>query len=128
MRRRVVRALFLVLIGCAVLGLLYRDIVMASMTRNPIPPSAQSITQGRALFHQNCEACHGVEGRGDGPVAASLALRPEDLTSIWPSPYFPDGMLAYRILNDGKVMPAWKSVISTMDVWHLVNFIRAQHH
>jgi hypothetical protein len=37
---------------------------------------------GRALFVENCAACHGIEGRGDGPEAVGLATRPADLTRI----------------------------------------------
>lgn len=37
---------------------------------------------GRADFRTYCAACHGAEGRGDGPVAADLAVRPADLTGI----------------------------------------------
>jgi mono/diheme cytochrome c family protein len=30
----------------------------------------------------SCAACHGVSGKGDGPVARTLKLRPADLTSL----------------------------------------------
>jgi mono/diheme cytochrome c family protein len=51
--------------------------------------------------------------------------RPEDLTSIAPPPYFPDGVVAYRIANGGEVMPAWKGVLRGDDIWDLINFIRS---
>lgn len=37
---------------------------------------------GRALFDQYCVSCHGAEGRGDGPAAATLDNVPADLTRI----------------------------------------------
>jgi mono/diheme cytochrome c family protein len=37
---------------------------------------------GQALYLRHCASCHGVSGRGDGPVAASLQIRPADLTTI----------------------------------------------
>ena len=37
---------------------------------------------GRALFLTYCSSCHGVTGRGDGPVAESLSVRPRDLTQL----------------------------------------------
>jgi mono/diheme cytochrome c family protein len=37
---------------------------------------------GAPLFARYCTACHGPEGRGDGPAAASLRTRPADLTAI----------------------------------------------
>ncbi len=37
---------------------------------------------GQELFLRYCASCHGPEGRGDGPVAASLATPPPDLTTL----------------------------------------------
>ena len=36
---------------------------------------------GRALYSENCERCHGVTGRGDGPDADLFASPPRDLQS-----------------------------------------------
>jgi mono/diheme cytochrome c family protein len=33
-------------------------------------------------FNQSCASCHGLSGRGDGPVAKSLAKAPADLTKL----------------------------------------------
>jgi mono/diheme cytochrome c family protein len=40
---------------------------------------------GRILYLTYCQSCHGVTGRGDGPVAASLRSQPADLTQLWKS-------------------------------------------
>ena len=37
---------------------------------------------GAALYARHCAACHGAEGRGDGPVAPALARAPSDLTTL----------------------------------------------
>jgi mono/diheme cytochrome c family protein len=34
------------------------------------------------LYGRHCAACHGVEGRGDGPLAESLRITPADLTGL----------------------------------------------
>ena len=115
------------LVVCTGIGIYYWDLLRAAAASNPIPRSPQSITRGGQLFHHYCEACHGAEGHGDGPVAASLPKHPEDLTEIAPPPYFPDGVVAYRIANGGEVMPAWKTVLSADDIWDLINFIRSLH-
>lgn len=52
--------------------------------------SAASVTQAQddplidasRDFISYCAPCHGVEGRGDGPVADHLKVRPADLTAI----------------------------------------------
>jgi mono/diheme cytochrome c family protein len=46
-------------------------------------------TMGQVIFVRYCGACHGREGRGDGPVAPGLVRKPTDL-----------GVLAAR--NNGK--------------------------
>jgi mono/diheme cytochrome c family protein len=37
---------------------------------------------GAALYARHCAACHGAEGRGDGPVASALTRPPTDLTAL----------------------------------------------
>lgn len=37
---------------------------------------------GQRLFNQYCASCHGVDGKGGGPVAASLKNPIPDLTTI----------------------------------------------
>jgi len=37
---------------------------------------------GRIVYERHCAACHGMEGRGDGPVAANLHTPPADLTRL----------------------------------------------
>jgi mono/diheme cytochrome c family protein len=37
---------------------------------------------GHALYVRYCASCHGMSGKGDGPIAASLRQRPADLTQL----------------------------------------------
>ena len=37
---------------------------------------------GKELYQRFCASCHGIQGRGDGPVAASLNVEVPDLTLI----------------------------------------------
>ena len=37
---------------------------------------------GKQLYHHYCASCHGIDGTGDGPVAASLRTQPTDLTTL----------------------------------------------
>jgi mono/diheme cytochrome c family protein len=37
---------------------------------------------GQVVFLRHCASCHGSAGKGDGPVATSLARPPSDLTTI----------------------------------------------
>ncbi len=46
----------------------------------PVAPAvAPDLARGAHLFQAQCAACHGAQGRGDGPLAASLTPRPTAL-------------------------------------------------
>lgn len=55
---------------------LLMDIAPAVTLKKSLLPEAQT----HALFQQNCIACHGATGQGDGPLAASLEPTPTDFT------------------------------------------------
>ena len=42
----------------------------------------QEMSYGEAEFLNSCAVCHGVQGRGDGPLGDVLMKRPADLTRI----------------------------------------------
>lgn len=43
-------------------------------------PDPQLIEQGKTLYTDQCESCHGVEGKGDGPAARFLDPPARDLS------------------------------------------------
>jgi len=50
----------------------------------PTPETVHLINsiQGPALYKAYCAVCHGSDGKGNGPMAGSLRVRPTDLTHI----------------------------------------------
>jgi mono/diheme cytochrome c family protein len=40
--------------------------------------AAADAAAGKSLFVMNCSSCHGMTGKGDGPVAAALNPKPRD--------------------------------------------------
>ena len=46
------------------------------------PPPTTSPANGREMYVTYCAACHGVDGKGNGPVASSLKTAPTDLTQL----------------------------------------------
>lgn len=71
---------------------------------------------GQQLYADNCAACHGRSGGGDGPVAGALMVTPPDLTRLAArnGGEFPAGVVASYI--DGR-----KAVVAhgtrSMPVW-----------
>ena len=93
--------------------------------RNPFPPDTASIARGRELYEQQCVSCHGLSGRGDGPLAASLRPRPADFR-VHMAAGHTDGELFTWLSKGvpGTAMPPFEEQISETDRWHLVNYIR----
>jgi mono/diheme cytochrome c family protein len=48
--------------------------------KTQLPPSY--VPTGRQMYKEYCAACHGSDGKGRGPVAASLRKPPPNLTAL----------------------------------------------
>jgi mono/diheme cytochrome c family protein len=112
----------------------------------PFLGTPDSIAKGKVLFEQNCAACHGINGQGNGPAALSIYdpsaecqkwdgnkcvqrphERPANLTlGILPGVY--DVNEIYKTLTMGVLygttggMPAFSS-LSSNDRWNLVSYV-----
>ena len=97
----------------------------AKFLNNPELPDAESITIGEGLFQENCVACHGPKGRGDGPIALTLNPPPADYGAGHTDTH-PDGDIYYWIREgvEQTAMPAFGDKFSTEETWHLVNYVR----
>ncbi len=51
-------------------------------SQNQPPPRLPTSLNGVDLYHAYCASCHGMDGRGNGPVASALNTQPSDLTRI----------------------------------------------
>ena len=91
---------------------------------NPVSADVVSIARGAELFHINCTQCHGMDGKGTGPVAAFLKNKPADLTGPVVSS-ISDGAIFMTITNGvpGK-MPALNENLLVRERWDVVNYIR----
>jgi mono/diheme cytochrome c family protein len=57
-------------------------IVVDGQTVDLTPTVVVPSMSGREIFKYYCASCHGRDGRGKGPVAAALKVRPTDLTKL----------------------------------------------
>lgn len=65
-----------VVVWCTLLGM-----ALAAEQRPATSPST-AVSGAPRVFVRYCSACHGVQGRGDGPAAPALQPPPADLTRI----------------------------------------------
>lgn len=77
---------------------------------------AAQIKLGEAEYVANCAACHGIDAKGDGPVADVLSQKPTDLTQItqnysgmFPGDFIYDVIDGQRMINPhgDRQMPVW---------------------
>ncbi|MCY1201204.1 Cytochrome C oxidase, cbb3-type, subunit III [compost metagenome] len=97
----------------------------ASFHASPTGFTATSIAQGRVLYAQHCVSCHGTDGKGEGPLAASLAVWPPNLTGplLWRRA---DGDLLWRVLHGTATMPGFGGPLDAADAWALIDYMKAQ--
>ena len=57
-------------------------LVLSLITGFSIPGWAQQPDIGKLEYESSCASCHGVDGKGTGPVAAALKIKPADLTTL----------------------------------------------
>jgi mono/diheme cytochrome c family protein len=71
---------------------------------------------GKELYERFCASCHGVAGRGDGPVASSLSVEVPDLTLVArrAGDRYPRDRIV-RIIDGRHILGAHGS--RTMPVW-----------
>ncbi len=43
---------------------------------------AEALDPGKAEYRSSCASCHGIDGKGNGPVSADLRVPPSDLTVL----------------------------------------------
>jgi len=89
---------------------------------NPTPPDARSLESGRKYYQINCEVCHGISGKGNGPALAYGMPAPSLLTEITKNRT--DGYIYGMIRNGRNLMPTYDR-IEDMDRWDVVNYVRA---
>lgn len=102
-----------------------------SFQQSPTGFSAASIERGRVLYAAQCMACHGADGRGQGPLAASQPVWPPNLAGplLWRRA---DGDLLWHVMNGMRdrrgtpTMPAFGSTLDDDDAWALIDFMKAQ--
>ena len=96
--------------------------------------TANSIKHGSELFQKmECWKCHGQEGRGDGPSAATLTdsndqpIRPYNFAAGTRFKCGETNSDLYKIFMtglDGTPMPSFGDQIKPEDAWDLVHYLR----
>lgn len=95
----------------------------AAKKKNPVPTDDKSVAAGKVAYMQECRACHGDTGKGDGPSAHDLDKKPGDLSSpkLWEQS---DGAIFWKLTEGRKPMPTYAQRFTDDERWSIVNFVR----
>ena len=95
--------------------------------KTPVPFDTISIANGAVHFAENCVACHGPQGKGDGVMAKSFNPPPVDMLTEPHTARHTAGdffhWLSFGIPNTG--MPSFGDKLDEEDRWDVVNFLHA---
>ena len=92
---------------------------------------AADAAAGKAKYQQFCGACHGPNGKGDGPAAASLNPKPQDhsdrkyMKSLSDEKIFKIIKMGGAAVGKSPTMPPWGGALSDGDINNVVAFIRS---
>ncbi|HJM42792.1 MAG: cytochrome c [Nitrospinota bacterium] len=92
---------------------------------HPFPTKKFSVRNGKVVYAKFCASCHGNEGKGDGPAAASLNPRPSDFLHL---KYMSmrSRVDHYDAIANGRPntsMSPWKNTLSDKEIWDVIAYI-----
>jgi mono/diheme cytochrome c family protein len=93
--------------------------------------SAQNKDEGQKLYTTYCSSCHGDSGKGDGPAAASLPVKPANHTDGNVMNKLSDKVLVDIISKGGPAggksnfMPAWGGALKENQIQDIVAYLRS---
>jgi mono/diheme cytochrome c family protein len=103
----------------------------------PVPPkpevTPEFVSHGKAVYEQNCAACHGINGDGKAPAAAFLSPKPRNFKEAnyrlrsTPTGNLPTDTDLFRAISlgiAGTPMPPWRHHLSDEERWAVVEYIK----
>lgn len=113
--------------------MIYRLVVWLVVTAVILPGVAWSAgdpAKGKEKYQQLCFACHGMSGKGDGPGAAGLPVKPRDHTDadhmgkLTDKQIFDVIKLGGAGIGKSPMMPKWNPPLTDQQIEDLVAYIR----
>ena len=92
---------------------------------------AQNQAEGKKLYATYCSSCHGDHGKGDGPAAKALPIKPADHTNGSVMNQLSDKFLTDIISKGGSavgkspMMPGWGGQLDEKQIREIVAYLRS---
>jgi mono/diheme cytochrome c family protein len=91
---------------------------------NPLPRTPEVLAQGRRIFHNRCELCHGPLADGTPTLTAAYGAKPANLQGQQFRDY-PDGKIFWVITKGKNAMPGHEADLEPAQRWAVVHYLRA---
>lgn len=96
----------------------------------PYATLAANVTAGKSLYQQYCGACHGAQGKGNGPAAAAMQPKPRDHTDGTYMNRLSD-MHLRKVIGEGgaavgrsPLMPSWNTTLTPEQIGDVIAYLR----
>ena len=109
---------------CALLFATMTVVASAQTVVKKGPPPVTSPASGAEMYTAYCAACHGTNGKGDGPAASAMKMPPTNLTLLTANNNgkFPSAEVYTSIKGDTLMpaahgsadMPVWGTMFNSM--------------
>ncbi len=95
----------------------------AARKTNPVVADEASLASGKAVFAKECLQCHGASGKGDGPAAKDLKVKPKNLGDEAVGKQS-DGALFWKLTEGRAPMPSYDKTLSETERWQVIRYVR----
>ena len=99
----------------------------ARAVKNPVAATPASVTAGAGTYKKYCAFCHGVDAKGNGPLAPKDSNPPNLMDAEWIHGST-DGEIFHIIsagTAPGSKMVGFKGKMPDPDLWNIVNYLRS---
>lgn len=101
------------------------------VTSTPLPveiPTEFDLAEGATIYAESCALCHGDQGQGDGPVAASIQCEmprfQERADRVSLTDWFDSIANGTQPVPDPDCpMPRWRNELSVAEIWNVTAYV-----
>jgi mono/diheme cytochrome c family protein len=98
----------------------------AARMKNPVAPTAESLSDGKRIYLRYCASCHGSNGEG-GPGNDLIPAAPDLTDKEWKHGST-DGEIFFVVKNGVPPelnMVPFADQLKDADIWNVVNYVRS---
>ena len=110
---------------CGLIGL-----TLQGAQAQSVPTDPASLAAGKKLFRTNCVSCHGLDGKGDPAMSATLDPKPRNFVTEEFKHGDSDKDIFRTITkgSPGTAMAGFGSKLDDRSRWQLVAFVKSLRH